>query len=80
MPGPKKNSNTQAKSGAGSLTTAPEPPAQTAAPPTSGYSKRANRGYNPKYEQDSYISLCGNKRKAPDAPIPAPQAKNISKN
>ena len=36
--------------------------------PTMGgnYSKRANRGYNPKYEQSSFISfstLCGQKRK-----------------
>lgn len=30
------------------------------------YSKRANRGHNPKYEQDAYVSFCGQKRKQPE--------------
>ena len=43
--------------------------ASVVAPPTNLYSKRANRGYNPKYEQGSFVSfstLCGNKRKQPE--------------
>ena len=30
------------------------------------YSKRANRGHNPKYEQDAYVSFCGSKRRHPE--------------
>jgi hypothetical protein len=38
---------------------------------TNPYSRRTNRGHNPKYEQGSYVSfgaaLCGSKRKNPEA-------------
>lgn len=33
---------------------------------TTAYSKRANRGHNPKYEQDSFVSFCGSKKKHPE--------------
>jgi hypothetical protein len=35
------------------------------------YSKRANRGHNPKYEQDAYVSFCGQKRKQPEGGLQA---------
>ena len=46
-------------------------------PTISTYSKRANRGHNPKYEQGAFVSfggLCGTKRRQPEAPTPAPVA------
>lgn len=57
---------------------------------TSSYSKRANRGYNPKYEQSAFVSfgaLCGSKRKNPEPPsktevpqrVSARAALNLSK-
>ena len=75
MPAPKKNSNPKLLNAVSTTAEAPAAPQL----PTSGYSKRANRGYNPKYEQDSYISLCGSKRKAPDATQKEQSAKNNSK-
>lgn len=42
---------------------------ETVVTATNQYSKRANRGYNPKYEQNSFVSfttLCGTKRRQPE--------------
>jgi hypothetical protein len=48
---------------------------------TSSYSKRANRGYNPKYEQSAFVSfgpLCGSKRKNPEPPVKAETQQRVS--
>jgi len=48
---------------------------------TSSYSKRANRGYNPKYEQSAFVSfgsLCGSKRKNPEPPAKPEAQQRVS--